>query len=301
MGKRTYFSLALSAIFLLNMSGLMAQESPKANKKPTPRPPIYGIPAKTLPKGLWIIRGYWIHPFYNKKLNTNSGEMVSMPDNMSLSSNTVIAKVRYGITSNLTAIVNIPLVTKEMTTPDITKTGAGLGDVVGALLWKFHHNKEKKFLTSLLFYTKSPVGKSYNLSGDDLPLGTGSFDAGLAVLPEKEFGKWDMRWSAFYIIRSKNKAEINLGDIMQYSWSTAYNAGKHFIGEASLVYKQGWESTKEGSAIPESDFHQFQVIPGAQYRIAQTFLIQLAVPVTLTSKLPFDSTIGTWVGLYYLF
>ncbi len=301
MKTKKYLSLFLTAAFLFQGSVVLAQDNTNAKKMPTPRPPIFGIPAKTLPKGFWIIRGYWIHPFFDQKLDTGSGEMIPMPDNMNFSSNTVIAKVRYGIIPKLTAILNIPFVSKEMTTPDVTKTGAGLGDVVGALLWKFHHNQEQKFLTSLLLYTKSPVGKSHNLATDELPLGTGSFDAGLAVLPEKEFGKWDMRWSAFYIMRSKNKEGINLGDIMQFSWTTAYNASKRFIGEASLVYKKGWENIKEGSAIPESDFHQFQVIPGAQYRLAQTFLVQLAVPVTLTSKMTFDSTIGTWVGLYYLF
>ena len=281
---------------LLAGTGLWAQK-----QKPMPRPPIYGIPAKTLPKGLWIIRGYWIHPFYNKKLDSNTGEMIPMPDNMSFSSNTVIAKVRYGFNSKLTGILNVPLVDNRMTTPDIVKTGTGIGDIVGALLWKFHQNKDKKFITSLLLYTKSPVGKSSGLSADQLPLGTGSFDAGLALLPEKEFGKWDMRWSAFYVLRGKNSSDVNLGDVMQFSWSTAYNASQRFIGEGSLVYKQSWENRKDGTVLQGSDIHQFQVIPGAQYRIARTFLVQVALPVTLSAKTPFGNTVGTWLGLYYLF
>ncbi len=289
-------SVIFTMIFFLAATGGMAQR-----QKPVPRPPIFGIPAKTLPKGLWILRGYWIHPFYDKKLDSNTGEMVSIPEKMNFTSNTVIAKIRYGITPKLTAILNVPFTDNKMTLPDMTKTGTGVGDVVGALLWKFHHNKEKRFLTSLLLYTKWPSGRSSDLAGDQLPLGTGSYDVGLALLPEKEFGRWDMRWSAFYVLRSKNRSEVNLGDVMQFSWSTAYNASKRLIGEASLVYKQSWNNRKEGTVVPETAIHLFQVIPGIQYRITRPFLIQLALPVTLSGKLPFSSTLTTWVGLYYLF
>jgi len=301
MKIKRLFPVLFTAAFLCQVSAAMAQETMQAKKMPTPRPPVYGIPAKTLPKGLWIIRGYWIHPFFDKKLDTHTGEMISLPDNMTVSSNTAIAKVRYGITSKLTAILNVPFVNKKMTLPDVTKTGTGVGDIVGALLWKFHHNKEKKFLTSLLFYTKYPVGKSYNLATDELPLGTGSFDAGLAFLPEKEFGRFDMRLSAFYIMRGKNKSDINLGDMTLFSWSTAYNASRNFIMEGSWVYKTSGNNKHNGVVMDGTNTYQFQFIPGAQYRIAQTFLVQIAFPVTLTSKMSFDSTIGSWVGLYYLF
>ena len=283
-------------MILLTGTGLWAQR-----QKPVPRPPIFGIPAKTLPKGLWVIRGYWIHPFFDKKLDASTGEMVPMPDNISFTSNTVFAKVRYGITPKLTAILNVPFLDNKMSLPDITKNGTGIGDIIGALLWKFHHNKEKRFLTSLLFYTKWPSGVSTGLSPDQLPLGTGSYDAGLALLPEKEFGRWDMRWSAFYVFRSKNRSDVNLGDVMQFSWSTAYNAGKRFIGETSLVYKQTWQNRKDGTAIEGSASHLFQLIPGAQYRITRPFLIQFALPVTLSGKMPFTPAVTTWVGLYYLF
>ncbi len=300
MKNRNILSVILSISLLLHAGGIMAQESQPA-KKPTPRPPIYGIPAKTLPQGRWIFRGYWVHPFYNQKLDQETGLMTSLPRGMCFTTNTEILKVRYGITSRLTGIVNIPYIGKQMNLPNGSKSGTGIGDIVGAVLWKFYHNKDKKLLTSLLFYTKSPAGKSIGLAGDELPLGTGSFDAGLAFLPEKEFGRFDMRLSAFYILRGKNKSDINLGDITMFSWSTAYNASRNFIMEGSLVYKTIGNNKQSGVVMDGTNTYQFRFIPGAQYRIAQTFLVQVAFPVTLTSKMPFDSTVGTWLGLYYLF
>jgi len=300
MKKRNILFLMLSTVLLFYAVGAMAQET-KSAKKPTPRPPIYGIPAKTLPQGRWIFRGYWIHPFYDQTLSNETGGMINMPENMRFTTDIGVLKIRYGITPRLTGIVNLPYASKDLVTPKITKTGNGLGDMVDAVLWKLHQNKEKKFITSLLFYAKVPVGKSTGLGPDDLPLGTGSFDVGLALLPEKEFGKWDMRWSAFYILRNRNKSGINLGDVTQFAWSTAYNFNKTFITEVSLVYKHSGDNKKKGSLMAGTGTHQLQFIPGAEVRLAQTFLVQLAVPVTLDSKMSFDSTVGTWLGLYYLF
>ncbi len=270
-------------------------------KKLTPRPPIYGIPAKTLPQGKWIFRGYWILPQFDKMYNSAKGEMVDIPSSMNFTSNSAILKIRYGLSNRLTAIVNLPYVSKQLEKPGLTKSGSGLGDVIGALLWKAHHNSQTRFLYSFLLFTKYPTGVSDNLSAGDLPLGTGSFDIGAAFLPEKEFGKWDMRLSAFYILRGENKEHVDLGNALSFSSSAAYNFSKKFIAEGTLLYKHTGDNSKNGNRIKDSDAWLAQFIPGIQYRIARTFLTQLAMPITLQSKLPFSDTYEPWIGLYYLF
>ncbi len=274
-------------LFALNIQFISAQ-------KLMPRPPIYGIPAKTLPQGDWIFRGYAVFPHFNQQLDRNTGKMADLPDGTDLTSDSYTFKIRYGIFNRLTAIVNIPYVHKRFTTPKIGKTGDGVGDVIGALLYKFYVNKPPRFLLSGLLFTKSPTGKAENPSDRQLALGSGSFDAGLAILPEWEFGKWDMRWSAFYIARGKNKSHIDLGDMTSFSWSTAYNFTQNLIAEGSLVYKQ----IAKDDANPQ--YHLFQFIPGVQYRLKRTFLIQLVVPVTLDAKLKFSSDYETWLGMYYM-
>jgi len=270
-------------------------------KKITPRPPIYGIPAKTLPQGKWIFRGYTILPQFNKMYNAGKDEMVDIPAGMKMSAATVVGKFRYGITNRLTAIVNVPYVQKEFTKPGLKKSSAGLGDVIGALLWNAHHNKKTRFLYSFLLFTKYPTGVANNLTATQLPLGTGSFDVGAAFLPEKEFGKWDLRWSAFYILRGKNKQDINLGDALSFSWSAAYNFSRNLIAEGTLLYKRTGDNSKNGKEISNSGTHVFQWIPGIQYRIQRTFLVQLAMPITLQSKRPFSDTFEPWIGWYSLF
>jgi len=270
-------------------------------KKLTPRPPIYGIPAKTLPQGKWIFRGYWILPQFDKMYNSEKGAMVNIPSSLNFTSNTAILKIRYGLTNRLTAIFNLPYINKRLEKPGIVKTSAGPGDVIGALLWNAHHNKKTRFLYSFLLFTKYPTGVANNLTATQLPLGSGSFDVGAAFLPEKEFGKWDMRWSAFYILRGKNKQDINLGDALSFSWSAAYNFSKKFIAEGTLLYKQTGDNSKNGNSIADSNTWLLQFIPGIQYRIARTFLTQLAMPITLQSKRPFSDTYEPWIGLYYLF
>ena len=270
-------------------------------QKLTPRPPIYGIPAKTLPQGKWIFRGYWILPQYDKMYSAADKKMVDIPDNMEFQTSTAILKVRYGINSRLTAIMNFPYAHKKLETSAATKNGDGLGDVIGALLYKAYHQRQRHFLFSFLLFTKFPTGKASDLAATELPLGSGSFDIGAAFLPEKEFGKWDMRWSAFYIRRGKNKDDVNLGDVASFSWSTAYNFSRKFIAEGTLLYKSTAENSYHGSTINDSDNYLVQIIPGIQYRIQRTFLTQFVLPVTLKSKLPFSSSVETWVGLFYLF
>ena len=290
--------IGLSVLALALIVGIPAA---KAAKKLTPRPPIYGIPAKTLPQGKWIFRGYVILPQFDKMYNAGKGEMVDIPTGMKMSATTVVAKFRYGVTNRLTAIVNIPYIHKEFTKPGITKSSTGAGDVIGALLYKLIHNRRQKFLFSALLFTKYPTGQSANLGPTEMPLGTGSFDIGAAVLPEKEIGKWDLRWSAFYIHRGKNKSEVDLGDALSFSWSSAYNFSRNLIAEGTLLYKMTGNNSKGGKEIANSGTHVFQVIPGVQYRIRRTLLLQVAMPITLSSQRPFSDTLEPWLGWYYLF
>ncbi len=280
------------------MTGIPRAE---AAKKLTPRPPIYGIPAKTLPQGKWIFRGYVILPEYDKMYNAAQNAMVDIPTGMKLSATTVVAKFRYGVTNRLTAIVNIPYIHKELTKPGVTKSSTGTGDVIGALLYKLIHNRRQKFLFSALLFTKYPTGQSANLGATEMPLGTGSFDIGAAVLPEKEIGRWDLRWSAFYIHRGKNKSDVDLGDALSVSWSSAYNFSRNFIAEGTLLYKQTANNSKNGKEIANSDTHVFQFVPGIQYRLRRTVLLQLAMPITLSSQRPFSDTFEPWLGWYVLF
>ena len=289
-------SVLLVAVFVLG--GLFPAH---AAKKLMPRPPIYGIPAKTLPQGKWIFRGYFILPQFDKMYNANQGKMVDIPTGMKLSVRTVVGKFRYGVTNRLTAIVNIPYVHKEFTKGTVQKSSTGPGDVIGALLYKMIHNRQQKFLFSALLFTKYPTGQSADLSPTEMPLGTGSFDIGVAALPEKEIGKWDLRGSAFYIHRGKNKSDVDLGDAMSLSWSSAYNFNRNLIAEATWLYKQTANNSKNGKEIADSNTRLFQFIPGFQYRVRRTFLLQLAMPITLSSQRPFSDTFEPWLGWYILF
>jgi len=279
--------LVITLLLLLTGQSVSAQ-------KLFPRPPLYGIPAKTLPRGHWIFRGYAAFPHYSQKLNQATGEMIDLPNGTEITADSYTLKIRYGILKQVTAIVNLPYLHKKLTSPQVTKSSDGLGDVIGALLYKFYVNKPNRFLLSGLLFTKSPTGKADKLLPTELPLGTGSFDAGLALLPEWEIGKWDLRWSAFYIKRGKNKQDVNLGDVTSFSWSTAYNFSRNLIAEGSFLYKQ----IASDEANPQ--YHLVQFIPGIQYRLQRTFLIQLVVPLTLDAKLKFSSNYETWLGLYFM-
>ena len=293
--KKIIFAL----VILLGVSKIFAQDTIKP-KKLMPRPPIYGIPAKTLPKGKTIYRSYFTFSDYTMMYNTEKKQMIDLPQGMSFQAFSYTPKLRYGLTNNLTLIANFPLYYKTLQSYSGDKTGYGLGDIQTALLYKFYHNKQKKFLVSGLLYSKLPTGKSTNLGMAELPLGTGSFDAGVALMPEKEIGKFDIRLSAFYIYRSKNKTGVDLGDVQMYSFSTAYNFSKKLIAEGTILYKSIANNSKNGTTITNSYVKISQVILGAQYRLATRFLVQAAVPVTLYAKAPFSSDYDVWLGIYYL-
>ncbi len=287
-------------IFLLASATAFAQKDSLHTKKLYPRPPIFGIPAKTLPQGHLIYRSYLTYNNFTSMYNSSQGTMVNLPSNMSFKTFAYTPKLRYGLTNRLTLIANFPLEYKILNKGNITKVGRGLGDIQSALLYRFYFNKKKRFLLSGLLYSKLPTGKYNQLATNELPLGTGSYDLGVALMPEKEIGKWDIRLSAFYIYRSKNATGVDLGDVKMASWSTAYNWSRNFITEATLLYKYIGNAQKNGQVISNSYVSISQFIIGAQYRLARTFLIQAAVPVTIYAKAPFSSKYSLWFGFYYL-
>ena len=267
-----------------------------------PRPPIYGIPAKTLPAGKFIYRSYFTFANYTQMLSKQSGEMVSLPEGMRFQNYSFTPKLRYGLTNKLTLIANFPFYYKHFDNEGTFKTGVGIGDVILAGLYRFYFNKQKKLLFSALLFTKYPTGKSTALSSDELPLGTGSFDAGLAVLPEKQFGKLDVRGAAFYIFRSKNRSDVKLGNVQLYYITGAYNFTRNIIAEGTLLHKTtGININAENTEIPNTNIGLTQLILGMQFRLAPTFLLQVAVPVTLAAKnLPFSSPYEGWAGIFLL-
>ena len=288
-------------LFLVISLAVYGQEKNSSKvKKLMPRPPIYGIPAKTLPKGHFIYRSYFIYSPYAEMFSSQQNSMIDLPKSMNFNSYAYISKIRYGLTNRITLIMNIPLIYKKLQNNNVEKKGLGIGDIQAAMLYKFYQNKEKKFLISGLLYSKLPTGKFYNLASNELPLGTGSYDIGLACMPEKELGKFDMRLSAFYIYRSKNKANIELGDVQMVSFSTAYNWSKNFITEGTIYFKNSFDNKKDGQIITNTNTQLSQLVLGAQYRVMRTFLIQLAVPVTLYAKMPFSTDYNLWLGFYFL-
>jgi hypothetical protein len=96
-------------------------------------------------------------------------------------------------------------------------------------------------------------------------------------------------------MRGQNKQNVDLGDVTSFSWSTAYNFNRNFIAEGTLLYK----TIAKDDVNPQ--YHIFQFIPGMQYRLQRTFLLQLVLPITLDSKVKFSANYETWLGLYYLF
>lgn len=283
------------------LSGVtFAQNDTVKVKKLMPRPPLYGIPTKTLPKGKIIYRSYFTFTDFSSMYSPEKAEMIRLPEDMAFQTYSYTPKLRYGITNKLTFIANFPFFYKNLKNAGNVKTGLGLGDIVAATLYNFYHNKKKKFFLSGLLYAKLPTGKSSNLNTNELPLGTGSFDAGVALLSEKEIKNFDMRLNAFYIYRGQNKEGINLGDSQMLIFSTSYNFSKKIIAEGSILYKQSLNSLKDKQVLPDTYIHLSQLIIGAQYRLAPGILIQAAVPVTLFAKTPFSSNYDAWLGFFIL-
>ena len=292
--------ILLALLFVLVGTMGFAQKDTLHTKKLYPRPPIYGIPAKTLPHGHLIYRSYFTYSDFTSMYSSKQGQMVSLPSNMSFTTYAYTPKLRYGLTNRLTLIANFPLVYKVMRKDNLTKIGRGLGDIQTAMLYRFYFNKQKRFLISGLLYSKLPTGKATQITTGELPLGTGSYDVGVALMPEKEFGKLDMRLSAFYIYRSKNPAGVDLGDVQMVSLSTAYNWSRNFITEATVLYKYADNNRKAGQVLPGTYVKKAQLVLGAQYRLSRTFLLQAAVPVTLYAHAPFSSKYDLWIGFFYL-
>lgn len=135
MKKSVFLPIVLILFFVNN---LFAQKDDTKTKL-YPRPPIYGIPAKTLPKGKIIYRSYFTFSDYTEMWNGT--KMTDLPSGMNFQSYSYTPKFRYGLTKRITLIANIPLYYKAMSSSTSDKTGIGLCDVIVAGLYKFYHNK----------------------------------------------------------------------------------------------------------------------------------------------------------------
>jgi len=265
-----------------------------------PKPPLFGIPSKTLPAHHWIFRGYEIYDNYTLKWDKHEKKMIALPDSISFFSYEFLAKLRYGITDKLTAIVNIPYFYKKKETGSQKQIASDFGDVVGAFLYRVFQSKNRKNIISVLLFSKYPTGKFSSLSENELPTGSGSYDFGFSLLPEKIYGKWDFRSSAFYLLRGENSKNVNLGDLLKFSISSAYNFNRKFIGEFSLNYQNTFLNTKSNQKIDDSETELLQVVPAIQYRHANRFLLQAVTPLNVMQKRSLGTRYEFWLGLYYL-
>jgi hypothetical protein len=266
----------------------------------TPHPPLFGFPAKPMPVGHWVVRGYWMYNDYNLKYNNSENKMTDIPENFSYSTNVVWGKVRYGISKKMTAVVNVPYLNKTIKSGTISKTGNGLGDIITALRYNIYANKKARFWFTTLLYAKFATGKTINLKSDELPTGTGSFDYGLIFIPEKSFGDLEMRFSASYFLRGKNSSNVDLGDLLWLSLMSDYYLSDRIIIEGSINYKRTFLNSKNGMNMENSDTYLLQILPGIEYRIGHRFYLQGVAPINIIQKRPFGNKYETWFGLYYM-
>ena len=136
--KKIIFSIVSVFIIFSTNIGYAQQDSIKT-KKILPRPPIYGIPAKTLPQGKFIYRSYFTFTNYSQMYSATKEKMIDLPSGMDFQNYSYTPKLRYGLTKRLTLIANFPLYYKQLKNGTITKKGVTMRIKIKI------NNEEKEF------------------------------------------------------------------------------------------------------------------------------------------------------------
>ena len=248
------------------------------SQSPLSRRTISGIQFQTIHKGNWQIANQATFPTFLKIYDTQSGNMIPLPETFVRTEVMFQSEILYGISNSLNLFARIPFRWRNYYSPDLTQKNKGFGDLALGGYFQFAGNWNGE----VLFI--APTGEANNLKTSELPLGDGVFQAGAMINGALNVGKVPLVVSAFYLYRGANKQKTDLGDrlgvqLSAYQhYSTSYG---NFATELGLRYQFQMQDRADNSSTASDEFHHLVFFPGIQYYYNTQFRSGIQIPVTI--------------------
>lgn len=259
---------------------------------------------RTLPQGKWRIEEHVLYSPTDEALV--DGDKVPLTTVQDFSSLTLHTRVRYGIRDDVTAFVDIPWVSKDMTTSGgVDMDNSGLGDLLFLAKGKYYDNKQTGQRRAWAVSLKLDTAESHGLP-PPLALGTDTTDFTIAHLWEHDTPRINWYAGAGYTFTSdRGDTAVDPGDVAFLNLAAEHHLGKspwNFVWEVNSRYQgntPGAAATTGSTAIALS--------PGVQYSRSAgkgkslTLEAGVQVPVLTEGNAPGIADYTAYAGGYLVF
>ncbi len=268
--KRNFFVLVLFSLSVFIPVSLFS--AVPVQPKNTPLPAIYFVRGRTLKQGHLAIRTYYVKPILTKVYSSLKNAMVPIPSTTKANFNSGVLFASYGITDYLTIGMNAQLIFNTLSTPLLTKTGFGIGDM--ETLIKYGLIQNKLLTLSAALNIAYPTGNT-DTSLTNIPLGSGTFDFSFRLLSDWRLGKTLLTGAAFYTLNGTNpNTGLNYGDSVRFILTEAVPFTRRFSMEFGINYEHHFENANPNGIIANTYKDFFSVFAGTQYMITKHLFAQ---------------------------
>jgi hypothetical protein len=239
---------------------------------------------EVLVKNDLLIRLNLDFPEYKKILNTSTGNMEDLSDNVVLNEMLVNVYIDYGISPKLTLYTQVPVSDIHHYSPMGAVTGKGFADIgLGAGYMLLGGNSRNNTLTGegTVFI---PTGESSNSNPSSYPLGMGIVRLKGALTGMYRSGNSALIYSGYYEFRPMNSEDRNIGDefgvtlIRQNYFKTRYgNFGIEYGGYS--FFKT--EDKNNGIKVSHSGDYEADAYAGGWFEYRKNLFIRLGLPYTI--------------------
>lgn len=262
---------------------------------------------RTLPEGKWRVEEHVLYSEVNEALF--DGRTTPLPNGVTEASMLIFhTRIRYGLRSDLTVFIDLPLVEKRVHGAAGVLTNRGLGDISLLAKYKYREDNEGGKRRAVAGFVKFHNGE-YKGVPNLLATGSGHDDYGLVHLWEWRRGRSIWYGNVGYVHRgTRSDVNINLGDSFIFNLAAEHRLGN---SSANLVWEINGrhEAPNEQArrALPNTGATIISLSPAMQYVDQKsdgrsiTFEAGVQIPVLKDGNLPALPDYTVYAGGYAVF
>ena len=223
-------------------------------------------------------------PQFIKVYNSNLNTMVDFPETNVTTEAYLNAYAQYGFSDKLNFFVDIPFKWLNHYNPNINQENKGFGDIELGASWQAVGSSLNEKTLGLRLSITAPVGEHSNLSPYELPLGEGVWQITAAASGMIPLNTFYVVYFFNYTLRTKNSADINLGDQVAGLVSAEKELNTEW-GNFSLVsgveLSNYFDNSLNGTNIPNSSEFSAHLFGGIGYYYQNNLRFSFTMPFTI--------------------
>ena len=219
--------------------------------------------------------------------NARSGGMIEMPKSLVWTEADFTATAVYGYSNKINFFSTVPLRFVNHYSPDLIQANKGFGDIELGGYYGFMKTKVDGFSLNGILSVVLPIGYNKNLDATELPLGDGAFMFRGGVTGNLIMDYGTIIYSAEYLLKLKNSAGVNLGDIISGSVSLENGFkvnGSSFTWETGVILSEKLNDSNNGINLANSSFFNGNLFAGIKYSYSDNIDFGLVIPYSVIKR-----------------